>query len=602
MKFKRYLFPFLKAAYTLAFVILVAPSLASAMDPDLLVHLPLDDAQTAGSATDISGNGNNGSISGASYVNESGDGSPSSLDFNGSGTVNLGGLDVNGSGVTLAAWVRADSFTGNNFDGRIISKASGIATDRHVFMLSTTRRGNTDDVVLLGRVRIDGDTANFRANTGLLQTGEWYHVAMVYDESAMTLYLDGEVVASAGLTGSIDQDSSVDVAVGSQPNGSNAWDGLIDDVRIFQRGLSAGELAEIASGGAPADTGGAVAEGDSDIDVWYGLNQVAGNIGRSQRWVNVLGKVTDPDGISSLSYTLNGGASVALSIGSNDRRLFNEGDFNIDLDRADLQQGANLVEITAIDTQGSETSTTVTVNFNRDRVWPSVYTVDWSTLSSIQEGVEILDGNWELTPNGIRTVETGYDRLFAVGEVTWDEYELTSSFILHDYAEDEFAGVGVIGPWVGHTDDPNPGQQPKAGFLPFGSQTWTAYFPNGGASRVQTGGHLEPKDRRTFPFVLEQKYNFRYRVERVSPNSDDLRYQARVWADGTPEPTQWDVEDVDTTSGVTDGSVVFVAHFTDATFGDISVLPLSGTPFVGDPPPGDTNEPPVAVEDNYSTL
>ena len=116
-------------------------------------------------------------------------GSPSSLDFDPGDSVSLGGLDVNGTEVTLAAWVKADSFTGPNFDGRIISKADALAANRHVFMLAT-RIVNGTDAELQGRVRIGGQTATFRARSGVMVPGVWYHTAMVYDGSTAKLYLD----------------------------------------------------------------------------------------------------------------------------------------------------------------------------------------------------------------------------------------------------------------------------------------------------------------------------------------------------------------------------------------------------------------------------
>ncbi|GAB4246047.1 MAG: hypothetical protein Kow0049_35870 [Stanieria sp.] len=70
---------------------------------------------------------------------------------------------------------------------------------------------------------------------------------------------------------------------------------------------------------------------DTQIDLWYGNNQKFGNLGIPQTWVNILGNVFDPDGISSLTYSLNGNSIVPLSIGSDGRRLDNTGDFNVDL-------------------------------------------------------------------------------------------------------------------------------------------------------------------------------------------------------------------------------------------------------------------------------
>ena len=90
------------------------------VDTDLLAHLTLDDDLTPAIAMDSSVFGNDGAITGATYVPESGDGSSSSLSFDGDDVVNLGGLDVNGTGVTLAAWVKADSFPGANLDLSLI--------------------------------------------------------------------------------------------------------------------------------------------------------------------------------------------------------------------------------------------------------------------------------------------------------------------------------------------------------------------------------------------------------------------------------------------------------------------------------------------------
>ena len=65
------------------------------------------------------------------------------------------------------------------------------------------------------------------------------------------------------------------------------------------------------------------------IDVWYGPQQVFGNVAVPQRWVNIVGKVSDSDGVTALTYSLNGGPELPLSIGPDGRRLEETGDFNI---------------------------------------------------------------------------------------------------------------------------------------------------------------------------------------------------------------------------------------------------------------------------------
>ena len=75
--------------------------------------------------------------------------------------------------------------------------------------------------------------------------------------------------------------------------------------------------------------------------------QEFGQLGVPQQWVNILGNVSDPDGIASTTYSLNGGAESTLSIGPDTRRLADDGDFNIEIDHNDLVDGSNDVVITA---------------------------------------------------------------------------------------------------------------------------------------------------------------------------------------------------------------------------------------------------------------
>ncbi|MBM3880654.1 MAG: hypothetical protein FJ387_13210 [Verrucomicrobia bacterium] len=90
----------------------------------------------------------------------------------------------------------------------------------------------------------------------------WAHVAATYDGIMARLYLDGAEVASGPLTGNI-LGNNHDACIGNDnwPNSRNyAFNGLIDEVHVFNRGLSASEIAAIYQAGlaglcvpAPAD-------------------------------------------------------------------------------------------------------------------------------------------------------------------------------------------------------------------------------------------------------------------------------------------------------------------------------------------------------------
>jgi hypothetical protein len=214
------------------------------------VLLPLDDANGT-TVTDASGNGHDGALlNGASFEALNGDGSPYAVDFDGvDDMIDLGSVDVRGTGLTLAAWFFADSFSGSAADGRLISKATGIQDDEHVFMLSTIRARSA--VRLRGRVRVGGSTTALIASTGNVDEGEWNHAALTYDGTTIRLYLNGQDVGSTRLSGTVDVDPSVSVAVGGQPlgAGSKFFDGLIDDVRIYEQGLTSAEVMQVFESG-----------------------------------------------------------------------------------------------------------------------------------------------------------------------------------------------------------------------------------------------------------------------------------------------------------------------------------------------------------------
>jgi hypothetical protein len=71
--------------------------------------------------------------------------------------------------------------------------------------------------------------------------GQWQHLAATFDGTTARYYIDGTAVASRAVSGSV---GSSDVwrigAYGSSPGGF--LDGTVDDVRIYNRALSAGEV------------------------------------------------------------------------------------------------------------------------------------------------------------------------------------------------------------------------------------------------------------------------------------------------------------------------------------------------------------------------
>jgi hypothetical protein len=202
------------------------------------------------------------------------------------------------------------------------------------------------------------------------------------------------------------------------------------------------------------------------ITIWYGSHQIFGHFGHPQRWVNILGTVASRDTIASLTYSLNDGPNLPLSIGPDRTRLLAAGDFNIEIACKDLSDGLNEVKISATDKLGRSTEVGVTVEYKSGNVWPDNYSIDWDKVSNISEAAQIVDGLWKLEAGSVRPVNAGYDRLIAIGDTTWNDFEVTVPITIHRFLTGG-ALVGLLMRWRGHDD--GQGQLPRTQWWPMGA-------------------------------------------------------------------------------------------------------------------------------------
>ena len=83
--------------------------------------------------------------------------------------------------------------------------------------------------------------------------GQWHHVAGVYDGANMFLYVDGTLDVSQPATGSIAQNSAPLRIGANASDGEDGtgyyFNGLIDEVSIYNRALTASEIQAIYTAG-----------------------------------------------------------------------------------------------------------------------------------------------------------------------------------------------------------------------------------------------------------------------------------------------------------------------------------------------------------------
>ncbi len=207
-----------------------ATTLFATSATNLLAYWAFDEAGGA-IAYDSSGNGNTGTIAGATWTNGI---INSALFFDGgSAQVTVpNSLSVNPvQTITIAAWVNA----GNWFNTpRILEKGK---TDNQ-YGLFVNGAGQFE--FLLAGV------TNGVIATSPPSAGSWHHVAATYDGSLISLYIDGQLDSNQPAFGPL-AITTEPLAIGDKPSGGVIFlfYGTLDDVRIYGSALPAGQIAQL---------------------------------------------------------------------------------------------------------------------------------------------------------------------------------------------------------------------------------------------------------------------------------------------------------------------------------------------------------------------
>jgi Concanavalin A-like lectin/glucanases superfamily/Fibronectin type III domain len=180
--------------------------------------------------SDASGNGNNGTISGATWTTSGKYGN--ALTFNGTNArvtiSNAPSLQLT-SAMTLEAWVYPT--TVNSAWRDVIYKGN----DNYYLEGTSNNSGRPAAGAILGGVygEVYGATA-LTANT-------WAYLAATYDGATMRLYVNGVQVASRAQTGAI-ATSTNPLQIGGDSIYGQYFAGRIDEVRIYNQALSVAQI------------------------------------------------------------------------------------------------------------------------------------------------------------------------------------------------------------------------------------------------------------------------------------------------------------------------------------------------------------------------
>lgn len=192
------------------------------------------------------------------------------LDFDGDNDIvvipNNSANNITGTQITLEARIKVRDFRTNVYEGGIIVKEAA----NQGYMLRVGGDGKVNFNLGDGSGFNELDTDN---NT--LTTGQWYHIAATYDGAEQKIYVNGQLVKQQNMSSSIASTSNI-LAIGNWSLGTQrGFNGVIDEVRIWDVARTPAEINEYKDKEIPAS------EQTANLKVYYRLNQGIANANNS---------------------------------------------------------------------------------------------------------------------------------------------------------------------------------------------------------------------------------------------------------------------------------------------------------------------------------
>jgi hypothetical protein len=212
----------------------------STLNMGLVGRWKLDEG-SGNSTADSAGGNNNGTITGAAWVNMGYPmakyPNPASLRFDGNDHVQVTpttGLPANNRPQTVALWLNYASVPGAN--------------GQFAVCLTDGQGGGSRLKVGFKEGRLGAVKGGSNPNLVLADPPApgWHHLAYTYDGNTHRVFIDGTMRATS--TVAADNGNASNARLGGNFDGSEEFTGQLDEVRIYDRALMASEIMLLATG------------------------------------------------------------------------------------------------------------------------------------------------------------------------------------------------------------------------------------------------------------------------------------------------------------------------------------------------------------------
>ncbi len=159
-------------------------------------------------------------------------------------------LGINGGAVTISGWVKINANPSSGTTWYIASQFNSTSDVEYDIWY-----GNSGGTYTLSVNRgKSGVSDNPVSVAGDLGTSVYHHVVLTYDGTTLTGYLDGSSFGTSGTSGNGSGGSVNDFVIGCAYNGTSCGNITWDDIAVFNRALTSGEVSDLYNGDTPTPT------------------------------------------------------------------------------------------------------------------------------------------------------------------------------------------------------------------------------------------------------------------------------------------------------------------------------------------------------------
>jgi hypothetical protein len=236
--------------YFLALMMAAGTSAAFAQIADLEAHISFDGNVTAFTAGAVLQNASGGTNHGAVLTTDRNGNANSAVNLNGSSHIDFGDLTNFRFGMddfTVALWMKGDATQAGQ--GIPLGKRGFIGGQDYAYMVGWTASNQQ----AMAYYRDDNGSAG-NWPTVSVSSGQWQHLAMVFDRGAgmMYVYVNGTQISFADISDLVGFDatgtSAGQLMVGRSSQGGQFFKGDVDEVYLIRRALGQTELTDLMNG------------------------------------------------------------------------------------------------------------------------------------------------------------------------------------------------------------------------------------------------------------------------------------------------------------------------------------------------------------------